>query len=161
MKLLLLIVLFSCTQEEVMFLDKVVSNFDRYSYFIAIDLESSAYRGRVIIENDDLYYYFEQTKQLDKLAYKNLIINTLKSNGYLDVPNINLVKWNFNKVPSVASVTKNAEKGEDEFIKVYFEGRVLKDGISDEERTAIINQLFDWEIPSRIDDETGYLIISR
>lgn len=161
MKSLLLLLLFSCTQSETMFLDKVLNNFDRYSYFIAIDLKSSAYNGRVVIENDDLYYYFEQIKQLDKAAYKNFITNQLQSKEPLNIQNADLVRWNFVKVPIVPSITKNAEKGVDEFIKTYFDGRVLKDGITDDERTVIINQLFEWEIPSNIDDETGYLVISR
>ena len=34
-------------------------------------------------------------------------------------------------------VNTNAKKGVDEFIKIYFEnGRVLKDGITDDKRTA-------------------------
>lgn len=70
MRLLLFILLFSCMQSETNFSDKVLSNFDRYSSFIALDLNSKEYQGRVVIENDDLYYFFEQTQKIDRVQYK-------------------------------------------------------------------------------------------
>jgi hypothetical protein len=86
-------------------------------------------------------------------------------NKLIDQSSINItdsLTSSFIKVESVTSVNANAQKGADEFILTYFDnGKVLKDGIKKEERTAIIQKLFEWEIPSRIDDETGYLVISR
>lgn len=65
-------------------------------------------------------------------------------------------------IPKISSVEANAKKGADEFIKIYFDnGKTLKDGIIVDERTAIIQKLFEWEISSKIDDETGYLVMSR
>ncbi|MBI3141718.1 MAG: hypothetical protein HYZ16_02700, partial [Bacteroidetes bacterium] len=161
MKLLLFAILFSCTQKDTMFLDKVLNDFDRYSYFVAVELESTDYKGRVIIENDDLYYYFEQSQSLNRSAYKDMMFNKLRSDEPLDIESADLERWNFYKIPSIPSVVQTAEKGVEEFIKTYFDGRVLKDGITDDERTVIIAKLYEWEIPSKIDDETGYLVISR
>lgn len=161
MKLLLFAILFSCTQKDTMFLDTVLDDFDRYSYFIAVKLESPDYKGQVIIENDDLYYYFEQSQSLSRSAYKDMMFNKLRSNESLNIESTDLERWNFYKIPSIASVAQNAEKGVEAFIKSYFDGRVLKDGITDDERTAIIARLYEWKIPSKIDDETGYLVISR
>jgi len=161
MKLILFILLFTCNTKNSMFLDKIVNNFDRNSYFIAIDVKSAEYNGRVIIENDDLYYYYEQKKQYSKSIYKDFIIQKLLANESLNINATDFEKWNFYKVPSIISITQNEEKGVEGFIKTYFDGRVLKDGITDEERIAIINQLFEWEIASYIDDETGYLVIKK
>ena len=70
-------------------------------------------------------------------------------------------EWNFIKVGSEAQIDENVEKGMEQYIKIYFDGKVLKDGISDVQRAVIINQLFEWKIACNIDDETGYLVISR
>jgi len=160
MKVLLLTILLSCTQTGNMFLNKVLHNFDRYSYFVAINVKSTSYNGLVIIENDDLFYYFEQTQGTTKDKYKESMATKLLNNEVLDIQDADFERWNFIKVRPIGSVTKNAQKGIDDFTKIYFDGRVLKDGITDDEQTAIINQLFEWEIASHIDDETGYLITS-
>jgi hypothetical protein len=139
------------------FYEKVLSDFKRYSYFVSIDIEG---KGRFIIENDDLFYFFLKHQNLDKGKYKEFVLSKL-----IDQSSINItdsLTSSFIKVESVTSVNANAQKGADEFILTYFDnGKVLKDGIKKEERTAIIQKLFEWEIPSRIDDETGYLVISR
>ena len=40
----------------------------------------------------------------------------------------------------------------------YFNNRVLKDGISVEDKNSILAALFQLKIASKIDDESGYLI---
>jgi hypothetical protein len=161
MKLLLMMLLSSCMHNDSVFYDKITDDFDRNSWFISIELKSSDYNGKVIIENDDLFYYFNQTEKVDKEQYKKLIKERLESNSSIISGKEDLVKFNFTKVPIIESVNKNAKKGLDKFIQIYFDGKVLKDGIADYERTAIIQKLFEWKIPTKIDDETGYLILSR
>jgi hypothetical protein len=161
MKLLLMILLSSCMHNDTVFYDKLVNDFDRYSWFITIEIKSSEYNGQVIIENDDLFNYLNQTQKLDKEKYKQIIKGKLENNQSIEIEKASLTKWNFIKVPTIKSVNQNAKNGVDEFIKIYFDGKVLKDGIADDERTVIIQKLFEWKIPSKIDDETGYLILSR
>jgi hypothetical protein len=64
-------------------------------------------------------------------------------------------------VPDDTTVIANARDGVENFIKTYFEGRVLKDDIADNERFAIISQLYNFNVTSKIDDETGYLVLYR
>lgn len=161
MKLLLALILSSCTMnKDTLFYDKVTNDFDRYSYFLSIQLQSSNGKDKFIIENDDLYNYLQQSQNIEKVQYKKVIKDKLINRLPLEISNN--PTSNFIKVPEIESVNANAKKGIDEFIKIYFENeKVLKDGVTDNERTAIIQKLFEWEIASKIDDETGYLVLSR
>lgn len=141
------------------FFEKVSNDFDRYSFFVSIQLNKSDSKNVFIIENDDLYNFMQSVQNLSKEQYQNMIKDKLKNNLPLVIQSPSSY---FIKVPNVPSVDVNAKKGIDDFIKTYFDnGKVLKDGITDDERTAIIQKLFEWEIPSKIDDETGYLVIFR
>jgi hypothetical protein len=96
---------------------------------------------------------------IDKKQYIKKIKEQLIKKSSIAINNPNS---NFIKVPDIPGVKVNAKKGVDEFIKIYFNnGKTLKDGITDDERIAIIQKLFEWKIATKIDDETGYLIISR
>ncbi len=159
MKLLFLMLFSSCMNNDPIFYNKVLNDFDRYSWFITIEVKSSEYSGKSIIENDDLFYYLSQTQKIDKEEYKKIIKEKLENNSSIEIENI--AKWNFIKVPTNETINQNAKKGVEEFIKIYFDSKVLKDGITDDERAVIIEKLFKWKIPTKIDDETGYLILSR
>ena len=161
MKLLLTMLLSACMQPaDSLFYSKLVNDFDRNSLFISINMEFLDYKGRVIVENDDLFNYLSKTRKIDKEQYKKLITQKLKKNEAIVFLN-SKVSSEFSKVVSLPIVNKNDQMNPEEFIKQYFNGRVLKDGISDEERTAIVQKLFDWKIAVKIDDETGYLIIVK
>ena len=162
MKVLLLTLLFSCMQSDSTFLDKVLNDFDSYSYFIALDAETPNYKGRIIVENEDLYYIFQKTKGVNsKEEYKTEVKEAIRKKPTLSLNIIDFEEWEIHRVLKSSTVDSIAAKGKDRFIAYYFTGRVLKEGISDDERNAIIEKLFEWEIPGKIDDETGYLVISR
>lgn len=160
-KIFLLAILLYCNQMNDVFLNKVLNDFDNFSYFVAVDVVSISFSGRAIIQNNDLFYYFEQTEGLNKEMYIEKMLMLFRKNNPLKLENSDFEKWTFIKVNSITTVNEDARNEAEEFIKIYFDRNVLKDGISDDERTAIINQLFEWEIASYIDDETGYLVISR
>ena len=143
-----------------MFIEQVLSSYDRYSYYVAINVKSEQ-DGRYIIENDDFFYFYQQTEGLDKQEYAQKVKGKFQNNEIFDLRNIDLSKWNFIRVKEIPTISESAKKGREKFIETYFEGRVLKDGITDNERAAIVDQLFKWQIPANIDDETGYLVIPK
>lgn len=157
MKVIFLLILNSCMVSkgtQGAFLDKITNDFERYSFYIYLkSVKGESY----IIENDDLYYYLQKQNAIDKEQYKKEVKAKLIGGSIFEIVNPNFIR-----VPNVPSVEANTKKGVDEFIKNYFDnGKTLKDGITDDERTVIIQKLFEWEIASKIDDETGYLVISR
>ena len=67
-------------------------------------------------------------------------------------------KYNFTVVDPNNTISEEIKKGKKYLLQKYFENRVLKDGTSIADRNNIISALFNWNIASRIDDESGYLI---
>jgi len=171
--LLCLIMASQCLGQSSDFYDKVLSDKGNHSSFIAIDIASSEYKGRVIIQNGSLLIFLYETKGLAEKDYQAFMKAHLLDKLRLDVGDASLSKWGFMKVVDVSSVRKQASKGIEEFIRYYFRAVgnernaltnrlfVIKNGISDNERNAIINKLFEWGIASRTDDETGLLVVYR
>lgn len=161
MNLLLTILLCSCMHNTQVFYNKLLDDVDEHTYFITIKVKSIEFSGKVVVENSDLFYYFNEVKKMNKNDYKKMIIRNLERNSSIEFGDTDLMRWNLIKVPVINSINLNAKKGLEQFIKIYFNGNVLKDGITDEERTVIIQKLFEWRILTVIDDETGYLLISK
>jgi len=157
----LLLLLQSCAMENDKFIKKIISDFDRYSFFVSIEVESPIYSGKAIIENNDLYHYYNQTQNIDKKKYQDVIYRILRTKLTLNVKNEDFTQFNFLIVPNDTTVIANAQKGVDNFINTYFEERMLKDDITDNERHAIISQLYNFNIASKIDCETGYLVLYK
>jgi hypothetical protein len=59
----------ACTNSNSSFYNKILNDFDTTSYFIAADIKSPFYKGRIIIENNNLYLYLYKTKGYDKGKY--------------------------------------------------------------------------------------------
>lgn len=155
----LLLLTLSSSMENKKFIKEVISNFDRYSYFVSMEVESPEYKGKVIIENKDLYNYYNQTQNIDKKKYQETMYRLLKTKSTLKIKKEDFKKFNFLIIYNDTAIISNTRMGVDSFIKTYFNGRVLKDNITDKERNIIISKLYDFNIVSKIDDETGYLVI--
>ena len=161
----LLLLLQSCTTGNDEFIKKVISDFDMYSFFVSIEVKSPAYKGKAIIENYELYYYYNQTQNINKKKYQVIMYRMLREKLTLNIKNEDFTEFNFLIVPDDITINANAQEGVENFIKIYFEGRVLKDNITDNitdnERYAIISQLYNFNVASKIDDETGYLVLYK
>jgi uncharacterized protein (DUF3820 family) len=149
----------ACTNINSAFYNKVLNDFDTTSYFIAVDIKSPFYKGRTIIENNNLYMYLHKTKGFDKGKYLYFMKRTLRHHRALRITDNDIIDWKFIKVTELESVINVADRGSDNFVANYFNGRVLNYGLTDKEQNAVINQLFYWEIPAKIDKQTGNLII--
>jgi len=155
----MIFIILSCKNPNSPFYNKVLNDFDTTSYFIAVDIKSPFYKGRTIIENNNLYMYLHKTKGFDKVKYIYFMKRTLRYHRVLKISDKDIVAWKFKKVTELEGVIHIATSGRDNFVANYFNGTVLNSGISDIEQNAIIDQLFYWEIPVKIDKLTGELII--
>lgn len=149
----------ACTNMNSPFYNKVLNDFDTTSYYIALDIKSQSYNGRIIIENNNLYLFLNKTMGFDKERYKSYMKRVLTHHKALKIEDKDFYTWKFIKVFELESVIHFADQGRDNFVAHYFNGIVLNDGISDKEQNAVINQLFYWEFPAKIDKLTGDLII--
>ena len=155
----MIFIIISCKNPNSPFYNKVLNDFDTTSYFIAVDVKSPFYKGRTIIENNNLYLYLHKTKGFDKVKYTYFMKRTLSHHRVLKISDKDIVDLKFIKVTELEDVIHTATSGRDNFVANYFNGTVLNSGISDIEQNAIIDQLFYWEIPVKIDKLTGELII--
>ena len=149
----------SCTNAHSSFYNKILNDYDTTSYFIAVDIKSPFYKGRTIIENNNLYQYLHKTKGYDKEKYIYFMKSTLRHHRALKIADKDIIDWKFMKVSDLESVILIANHGRDNFIAHYFNGIVLNYGVTEKEQNAVINQLFYWEIPAKFDKVTGDLII--
>lgn len=167
---------FSQTDE---FYTKVLedSRYGRNSYFVSLEVKSQKYTGKVIATNGDLYLFFYKTRKFNQEQYKSFMLKLLSNKEALQLKQTTLdMDGYFLKVKGFKRlifmpVNKNdkvqevAVKGCKEFIDYYFEylndGYELKNNLGFEERNAIINKLFEWQIPSFISDIPGLLTIRK
>ena len=156
-------IMFQETKDK--FFNFVLSDFRTSSSFIVVDIKKQSYIEKAVIENMFLYCYFYLTERLDKISYKDMMKEKLTHHIPIEL-NDSILKSEpriqFMIIPQVKRVDSVAQKGIEQFIDFYFaRGKVQKIGLTDEERNAIIQKLFEWEIVSYIDDETGAFAISR
>lgn len=149
----------SCTNAHSSFYNKILNDYDTTSYFIAVDINSPFYKGRTIIENNQLYQYLHKTKGYDKEKYIYYMKSTLRHHRALKITDKDIIDWKFIKVSELESVILIANHGRDNFVAHYFNGIVLNYGVTEKEQNAVINQLFYWDIPAKFDKVTGDLII--
>ncbi|PZF71603.1 hypothetical protein DN068_16135 [Taibaiella soli] len=146
------------------FYDRIFNYRTRYDSFIAIPIYNEGDTVKYVVENHSLYNYMAggDKNSLKYDSYKNNLKELLlKGQGIkASVSSEELQKkWHFHKVIANDKVDSVAKLGKENFITYFFTSRSLKDGITPEEKNAIIYQLFTWQIASNINDETGYLYI--
>lgn len=163
LNILLMSTSIGCSQKAYSsYLQMVSNDFSRNSYFIILNVIIEGQKGVYVIENDDLFYYYHQTKFFNEEQYKKHIIPLLSSQRSITISSLEMSKYGFVKIAKASQeIESDSTKGIEYFIKRYFSGRVLNDNISNDNRNSIIKILSNWGIASRIDDETGYLIIAN
>jgi hypothetical protein len=149
----------SCTTGDPVFFDRVLSDFDSNSYYIALNIKSPFYNGRALIENDDLYNFLHKKEGIDKASYHKKMKRILLHNRYLKVDERDIKKWKFIKVKLVDTVIFEANKGVNSFIAKYFDGVLMNPGLSYDEIYAVIDQMFYWGIPLRVDPVSNQILL--
>jgi hypothetical protein len=153
----------SILMEDEMFIRKILYDGGINSFYVSVDIESREYNGKVVAEIGDLYRYFCETRGLNWEESRGLLYWVLKEKLTLRIVNCNFncIQSYFYIVPDDTAVTYNAQKGVDHFIETYFfNGRAIRN-VAWDTRIAIINQLYNFNIASKNDCESGNLIIER
>lgn len=164
MKPILISLLLICSvHQNKSFIKKVSSDFNNYSFFIPLAVKMKDYQGRIVIQNGDFYDYLKRAGLVvDKLSYQKIVKRILTKNSLIKIDKPYILETGFLRIIPNDEVETNSKLGVDSFINIYFDqGSVLKGDIENNKRAAIIDKLFYWGIALKIDDETGYLILSR
>src|SRR5215217_8274752 len=82
MKYLYLLVIFinSCSEKSRDFYDKVLSDLDSHSYFIALDVQIDDRNTRTIIENSNFFDFLIDARKTDSLNYKTYAVQIVLKN---------------------------------------------------------------------------------
>jgi hypothetical protein len=72
------------------FYDKVLGDNSLHGAFIAIDVQSREYTGRTVIENADLYCFFNQTRGYDKADYMAFMRERLLKKDRISLGDVSL-----------------------------------------------------------------------
>ncbi|WP_430406845.1 hypothetical protein [Fluviicola sp.] len=112
---------------------------------------------KYVVQNDKLFGHLKNQLKFNSTEdYLLFIRKKLSRNKPLK---LNQLSDGFREVIQSKELVDNAKKGKEHFIQTYFDDKgVLKSNYYEED-AAIIDQLFQWEIPSLNDDESGVLYI--
>lgn len=130
----ILIFLMVSNAQDNSFLKSIIGDDEcRTCYFISLDVESAAYNGRVVIENDDLFDFVKSTKKLSWDEYKEFAQELLAANRKLDLKGydvrvnaetalyIDRISENtFRIVPQIPEFEVAASRGCIAFVKDFF-----------------------------------------
>lgn len=160
----LILILFNVAESKAgdkEFYNSVLSDFGLQSSFVAIDVLSDDYDGRVIIENLNLYTFLYRQQALDEDTYKKRMLRMFLANERLDLRGTKLDVKRFIKIKEDPDFDAHADQDREAFLLRYFDGRVIKSGLEPSLKYAIISKLFDWRIVTYTDDFSGYLVYRR
>jgi hypothetical protein len=167
MKILILVTItlksiFSLVQQNNdTFLNKILSDYSRNSFYISVEAINQNKSFPVIINNEDLFSYFNKTKGLNKEQYTKYIKSAINDNKTISLTSSNISKYGFIKIKPRSEIDKEAKNGVTVILNKYFKNKVLVDGISASDRSYLIYLLFKWEIATKVDEESGYLIYEK
>lgn len=143
------------------FINEVTQSFGHKSYYISIMIKLPKDRvpKKYVVQNDRLFgHLIKQLKLNSTEEYLSFIRKKLSRNTPLKLSQLDA---GFREVIQSKELIDNVKKGKEHFIQTYFDEKGVIKSNNYEEVAAIIDQLFQWEIPSLNDDETGYLYISK
>ncbi len=144
------------------FIQKITNDFNSNSNFLVLNIKAKNYNWLAIIENDDLFTYYQITQNKNKQEYKLLTQEILSKKNHIEINENYIEKWGFIKVKESEKIKNKFKKGLKSFIKIYFNDDLIEKGITNEDEKAfIIKILFENKISSYIDDETGLLILNK
>ena len=154
----------NCMAKGGSFFNHLVSDYGQRSYYLVINIDSPNYKGKAVVENRILLLFLYRTQGIPQEKYEAFALNLLVHKSPLKTKVVKLERWGFRKLTRIKTVDDIAAKGREEFLKHYFagrEGRVIRAGLTEEEKNAIIEKLFEWQIATSNDDETGLLFYTE
>ena len=156
--LLLVCTLLSCsTKKNDPFIQKVLTDVSKQSYFLALDVSVKSKKQRIIIKNSDFVNYFEEKYNNSKEGYISFAENIIHERKSISLNDDELNKFHFIKV--------NCQNIENEKFKTLYDRYVGKNNVLNKSNAqlndCLIYLFFKNSIASRIDDESGYIVVEK
>lgn len=151
----MILLLVSC-QAQSQFIDSVLTDINTSSAYIAVNIKSNEFTGKAIIENVDLFRFLYEKYDGSLSKYSAEIKRVLIHSDTLLIGDNDIMEIGFLKVSKIRTVDDNAQNEVSKFIDIYFKNGFIKKSVSEDEKIAIIDKLFTFNISTRLDDESGY-----
>jgi hypothetical protein len=167
---------FMCLGQDPKFYEMILRDAPcRYCYFLAFDVESPRYTGRVVIEHEDLFRFLNETRKLDRAKYRAFLGDLLLKGKRLSLGNrverrndtflrINgTTDYGFRIVNKIDEIEMISSKGCASFIRYYFmrEPEPLETTAGEDCKKFIANQKKDLYLERRLSTLERSIIISK
>lgn len=149
---------FSFSQNEDYY-TKVLTNLKSNGYYLSINVTSTSYTGKIVIQNVDFYFFLYDTKRIRQKKYIKQIKKYLETETPMPIDNVFFEEYKFAKVASSEEIEQDFKLGKTYFLEKYFSDRVLNKSYPIETKLIIIDKLFLFNILCYTDDESGALVI--
>ena len=145
-------------------LNKILSDFDRHSYFIGLMVKSGAFTSPYVIENRRLCRYYQEKECLTEKTYVKRMKSIIRNNKVVEIDSADLIKFGFLRVNPSNTIAADMEGDTSLILHKYFRKRtstyrVNETVISTDQWNAIIYALFRKRIFTKTADESGMLYV--
>lgn len=152
----------SCHSQDNDFYKIVLNDFSRQSYYIFLKISNDSEEHYAIIENSNLFLYLTEKKALKKDSYYSYMKDILENDKLLKIDAVDKINdIGFILVQKCSDVDSTIKMGRKKFLETYFKDDIINDNIIKDKIPCIIKELFKWKIPIKVDDESGYLMITK
>ena len=140
---------------------KVLTNLNFNGYYLSINVTSTSYTGKIVIQNVDFYTFLNRTKRIRHKKYIKQIKKYLETETPIPIDDVFFKEYKFAKVITLEEIEQDFKLGKIYFLEKYFSNRVLNKSYSIETELIIIDKLFLFNILCFNDDESGALVIEK
>ena len=158
MKLIFISIFFLFLKDD--FLEKITNDFNKNSLFLPVTIQTENGQNKYIIENLDLFFYYQKKNNYNEKDYKNFIKKNIEKIVLKihkkDIPNY------FIPILEDKIVLNDFLNGREYFLNKYFSKKnALVYKVEKKTESLLIYLLFKIQIGCKYDSETGFLIIEK
>lgn len=160
--LLLILFLWNTSLSQTSFWDTILAQpKSRYGPNIVFNICQNGQVFKYTTTTSALYTFLK--KEFDNYdEYRNYVSGLVLKKECLVIENDIELSWRFKRIIDEPTVDSIAQiMGQEEFIKFYFDNGIIKTEINRNKQKvlSVIDKLFEWNIVTRYDAETGVLYI--
>lgn len=137
-------------------ISKISKDFTRNSYFIVVESDQNKY----VVTNLEFFIYVKTKEELTEEKYGSYLYKMLRQSNEINIDQEDLTKFNFIRI---TEEPKFANRSSNELLELYFRkigtNYVCLDVVSPKEIHNLVYRLFQQHVISKIDDESGYLVV--
>lgn len=163
--LFILLIFASCSSDSYnkKALQRVLSDFDRHSYYIGLTVRSGSSTSTYVVENSDLYSYYREKDGLTEKSYARRMKSVISNNKVVEIDSTDLKEYGFLRVYPSSTVAADMEGDTSLILSKYFERPtstyLINTTVDADLWNEIIYTLFKKGVFTKTEDESGMLYV--